>query len=297
MRRLAALLTGLLAAGITSASAQPPNPARPAPAVPAGGGVPQDRAAWLACLARFRVVGLPHHRSEDARAEQAKAVICRDGYALSFNTRTRNPDWVLERLSPAVLRGRASRSDTFLADPLLGPASPVHADYTGSGFDRGHQAPAADARFDQRVMNESFFMTNMSPQVGVGFNRGQWKYLEEAVRAWVLCGGRTDVVVMTGPIYGDSTRTVGPPDRRVLVPSAYYKIVFDVRQQRAVGFRLENRKYRKTDLREFVVPISEIEDETGLDFFPALARRRQNQLETPKGVVWGHDQACRNVQE
>ena len=286
-----ALLLALTLAA-SPALAQPSQPAGPA----ASGQPPvQDHAQWVACLARFKVVGLPVLRSEDARAEQFPRVICRRGYALSFNTRTLNPDWVIERLSPSELRGKAARSDAFPTDVLLGKFSPVRTDYTGSGFDRGHQAPAADSRFDQQVMNDSFYMSNMSPQVGIGFNRGQWKYLEEAVRAWVLCGGHTDVVVMTGPIYGDSVRVL--PKRGILVPKAYYKIVYDVRTNRAVGFRLDNRAHAKTDLQAFIVPIERLEDETGIDFFPVFPRRQQSQLEKPQGILWGHDQSCTNVDE
>jgi endonuclease G len=173
--------------------------------------------------------------------------------------------------------------------------SPTKEDYTGTGRDRGHQAPAADAKFSQKVMDDSFFMTNMSPQVGIGFNRGQWKYLEEAVRAWVVCGGREDIIVMTGPIYGDSTDRIGP--KKIWGPAAYYKIVYDLRSGRAVGFKLPNVKLKKADLETYVVPISEIEDETGLDFFRALPRRRQAQLESSRGIAWGHDQKCSGVDE
>ncbi|RAK68597.1 DNA/RNA non-specific endonuclease [Phenylobacterium kunshanense] len=292
MRRAAStvcIALGLaLGAPAAGAVAQPAAP----PPTPATG---QDRAAWLQCLSRFGVIGLPSLRSEDARAEQFPTVICRQGYALSFNTRTLNPDWVIERLSPAKLRGSAARASTFPDDVALGVYSPRHGDYTGSGLDRGHQAPAANAKFDQQVMDESFYMSNMSPQVGIGFNRGQWKYLEEAVRAWVLCGGHDDVIVMTGPIYGGSDKWL--TRRRILVPEAYYKIVYDVESGRAVGFRMLNRRHARSDLQTFIVPIADIEDDTGIDFFPALSRRRQNQLETPQGILWGHDQSCANVGE
>ena len=284
MRRSAPLCAALLAlAG--AAAAQPPPPSR----------VPGPTAAdVLACLQRYAPVGLPRHRGEDAVAEQVGPV-CRRGYALSFNRETLNPDWVVERLSPRQLTGAALRRDNFSPDPLLGALSPTKADYNASGFDRGHQAPAADAKFDQGVMDESFRMSNMSPQVGIGFNRGEWKRLEETVRAWVLCGGRDDVLVFTGPIYGARTDRIGPATRRIRVPAAYYKIVYDLESGRAVGFRLDNRKHRKADLGEFVVPIAEIEDETGLDFFPALSRRRQSQLEDDRGAPWGHDEGCSSV--
>ena len=280
---------GLAAAAFAgSGAAQPAAPA--APPVPA-----QDAAALKRCLNYFAVVGLPRHRSESGQAEQVRPAVCRTGYALSFNKVTRNPDWVVERIEPNELKGKAARRDNFTADPRLGADSPRDADYAKTGFDRGHQAPAADSKYDQAAMDESFYMSNMSPQIGPGFNRGQWKYLEESVRAAVVCGGKTDVLVFTGPIYGDHPRTIANPP--ITVPDAYYKIAYDVRSGRAVGYKLENRKYKKTDIRQLVVPIEQIEDETGLDFFPALTRRKQTQIESAKGEVWGHGQRCDNVEE
>lgn len=288
--RLLPLTVLLLAVAAPAAGQTPPAPA--APALPPPPAV--DPEVQAACLARFKAIGLPYHRSESAQAEQVLPVICRRGYALSFNQKTLNPDWVIERLTRGELIGPAKRRDNFHPDPLV-PGSPTANDYTGTGRDRGHQAPAADAKSSQKLMDESFSMANMSPQIGIGFNRGQWKYLEEAVRAWVLCGGREDVIVMTGPIYGDSTDRIGP--RKIWGPAAYYKIVYDLRSGRAVGFKLPNVKLKRTDLETFVVPIADIEDETGLDFFRALPRRRQAQLETSRGIAWGHDQACSNMTE
>jgi len=287
--RAVVFAAGLAAAAFAgSGAAQPGAPA--APAVPT-----QDAAALKRCLNYFAVAGLPRHRSESGQAEQVRPAVCRKGYALSFNRVTRNPDWVVERIEPGELKARAARRDNFTADPLLGADGPRDADYAKTGFDRGHQAPAADSKYDQVVMDQSFYMSNMSPQIGPGFNRGQWKYLEESIRAAVVCGGKTDVLVFTGPIYGDHPRMIASPP--ITAPDAYYKIAYDVRSGRAVGYKLENRKYKKTDMRQLVVPIEQIEDETGLDFFPALTRRKQTQIESAKGEVWGHGAHCDNIEE
>ena len=294
LRRLLLAPVALALLALASASLAQPAPA-PAPKSPTAAAATaaspvQDPAALSACLSRFSEIGVPRHRGDGATPG---LTLCRRGYALFYNLDKHNPDWVIERLTPVELKGKAVRSNNFQADPLIAQSA-VSGDFDTTGFDRGHQAPAGDDRFDQQVMNETFYMSNMSPQVGIGFNRGQWKYLEEAVRAWVLCGGRPDVIVMTGPIYGDSKQTISA--RKIAVPQGYYKILYDVKTTRAVGFKLLNQKYAKTDLQTFIVPIAQIEDETGLDFFAALNRRKQTQLETPKGLLWGHDQACANAQ-
>ena len=244
------------------------------------------------CLDQF-ALDLPHHRGDDVRRRQT--VICRQGYILSFNLDTRNPDWVMERLEPADLTGPASRRDRFVDDPALGADLDANSsDYLRTGFDRGHQAPAADAKFDQRVMDESFYFTNMSPQRGIGMNRGAWKYLEEATRSWVLCGGHPDLYVITGPIYGNhpgNPPTIGSPP--VAVPWGYYKIVYDPNLGRAVGFVLPNTRIgSRIELQDYVVPIAEIETATGLDFFRSMDERRQVLLEAGPGVAWAHSGPC-----
>ena len=303
---IAAAASALIASVATVQAQQTPAAVVPSPpttasaeapaASAAGTDTPPTEAQFLECVQAFDEIGIPYYRSEAALSEVQP--VCREGYALSFNLGTRNPDWVIEHLTAADLRGSAARKNDFRPDPIVGAdRGPTSDDYTGSGYDRGHMAPAADAKYDQRVMSETFYMTNMSPQVGIGFNRGQWKYLEEAVRSWILCAGRETLIVMTGPIYGKSRTYVRSGDnaRRILVPEAYYKIVYDPRSRRAVGFRLKNQKTSRTDLAAFIVPISQIEDETGLDFFSRLTPRRQRQIENSKGVAWGHDQNCSGV--
>jgi len=244
------------------------------------------------CMRQFQV-DLPHHRGDDVRRRQT--VVCRRGYVLSFNADTRSPDWVMERLEPADLTGTARRGNRFLHDPALpAGADADNADYLRTGFDRGHQAPAADAKFDQVAMDESFYFTNMSPQRGIGMNRGAWKFLEEATRSWVMCGGHPDLYVISGPIYGTlagNPPTIGTPP--VAVPRAYYKVVFDPNLERAVGFVLPNTRIgSRIDLQDYVVPIADIETETGLNFFRTMDQRRQAQLKDDPGVAWAHNGPC-----
>ena len=244
------------------------------------------------CMRQFQI-DLPHHRGDDVRRRQT--LVCRRGYVLSFNADTRSPDWVMERLEPADLTGTARRGNRFLHDPALpAGADADNADYLRTGFDRGHQAPAADAKFDQVVMDESFYFTNMSPQRGIGMNRGAWKFLEEATRSWVMCGGHPDLYVISGPIYGTlagNPATIGTPP--VAVPRAYYKIVYDPNLERAVGFVLPNTRIgSRIDLQNYVVRIADIETETGLNFFRTMDQRRQAQLKDDPGVAWAHNGPC-----
>lgn len=88
-------------------------------------------------------------------------------------------------LTPELISGTQSRTDDFRADPLVSTGSDTLADYSGSGYDRGHLCPAADMKLNQTSMSETFFLSNMSPQ-GAGFNRGIWSSVEDQVRKWAI---------------------------------------------------------------------------------------------------------------
>jgi len=69
----------------------------------------------------------------------------------------------------------------------------------GSGFDRGHLAPAGNHKKSQELCDETFYLSNISPQVGAGFNRDKWEHLESYVRK--LTKRYKNVYVCTGPLY------------------------------------------------------------------------------------------------
>jgi len=105
-------------------------------------------------------------------------------------------------------------------------------DYFRSGYDRGHMVPAADAKFSQEAMDETFILSNIAPQVGDGFNRHYWAYLEDWCRR--LTGSFKDVYVFTIPLYLPRQEADGkwrvthevigsPPN--VSVPTHFAKVV------------------------------------------------------------------------
>jgi endonuclease G len=166
-------------------------------------------------------------------------------------------------------------------------------DYKGSNFDRGHMAPAGDMTWDQEAMDQSFLLSNMAPQVGTGLNRGIWKYLEEYVRDLVEEDG--ELVVITGPVIGDSTAAISngkkikrkpDEDLGVTVPESFYKIVYDPRRKRAIAFLLPNKNIPGHDFSKYIVTIGEIEDDTGLEFLPKLSKRDRTRIEKTKSPLW-----------
>lgn len=233
------------------------------------------------CESMAEPVGAPEYQS----APSAHTLLCRTGYVLSHNDKMKVPDWVLESLTPDRFKKNVGREDRFVPDPKLvldGRPHAVDKDYLHSGFDRGHMAPAADMTWNKTAMEESFYFSNIAPQVGSGFNQHIWKYLETQVREWTK--DRERLIVITGPVYGGSREPIG--NNKVTVPKAFYKIVYDPEWGRAIGFLLPNEKLSGKKFKDYRVSIRKIEDATDLDFFPKLSRREQNILERRKSPMW-----------
>ena len=116
--------------------------------------------------------------------DRPEEVIWHDGYTVSFNRRTKIPNWVAWELTKARTEGTVSRSDDFQPDPDVKKGSTAEdSDYRGSGYDRGHMCPAADNKYSEQAMTECFYFSNMCPQLH-SLNGGDWKELEEKCRKW-----------------------------------------------------------------------------------------------------------------
>ena len=207
----------------------------------------------------------------------ADTIVEREGYALGYIEYHEQPAWVQYIMTAdEVSRRAAKRGDDFRPDPEIPTGSATPQDYTRSGYDRGHLAPAADMSFSVRTMSESFYMSNMSPQAPQ-FNRGVWSRLEKQVRHFAKREGR--IVVVTGPILpAEKTITIGAS--RVTVPQYYYKVIYDTTPpEKMIGFVLPN-KGSKADLRTFAVTVDRVEELTGLDFFSTVPQPKQEQLES-----------------
>ena len=206
----------------------------------------------------------------------ADTIIEREGYALGYIEKHEQPAWVQYVLTAdEVSHAIVNRSDDFRADPFIPTGSATPQDYTRSGYDRGHLAPAADMGYSDRTMSESFYMSNMSPQTPQ-FNRGIWSKLEKQVRHFAVREKR--IVVVTGPILpSEKTVTIGA--NQVTVPEYFYKVIYDTTSpEKMIAFVLPNRG-SDADLRSFAVTVDYVEELTGLDFFCNVPQPKQEQLE------------------
>ena len=199
-------------------------------------------------------------------------------YSLSYLEKYEQAEWVAYRMTEDVMNGPyVKRQDDFRPDPKVSTASADLPDYKRSGYDRGHMVPAGDMNFDELAMSETFFMSNMSPQVH-SFNGGLWRELEEQTRDWVRQFNTLNIV--TGPIFNkEPLDYIGPND--VAVPAAYFKVLMtEGKTPRAVGFVMSNESSDK-HLSDFMVSVDEVEKQTGLDFFNGmLGQKEEERLES-----------------
>ncbi|MFZ4456247.1 MAG: DNA/RNA non-specific endonuclease [Bacteroidales bacterium] len=197
---------------------------------------------------------------------KGEEVVTHLGYTLSYNEKHEQANWVAYQLTAEETEKAFDRSNKFKPDPDVATESANNADYKGSGYDRGHLAPAADMSWSREAMQESFYYSNMSPQVPA-FNRGIWKELEEQVRDWAR--SNRAIYVVTGPVLEDGLPTIGP--NGVSVPRYYYKVILDYTKPdlKSIGFVLPNEGSDKP-LSAFAVSVDEVERITHLDFFPTL---------------------------
>jgi endonuclease G len=174
------------------------------------------------------------------------------------------------------VNGALDRADNFRPDPMVRTGSATLDDYKGSGYDRGHLCPAADQKWSAEAMDDSFYLSNMSPQAS-SFNRGIWSSLEAMVRTFANDNG--SIYIATGPVLSDGPyKTIGKD--KVAVPKQYYKaiLVYDGTNAEAIGFLLPNEGSDKP-VKSFATSIDQVENVTGIDFFPKLPDDTENSVE------------------
>ena len=202
-------------------------------------------------------------------------IIRHTGFTLSFNREHNNPNWVAWELTASEASAAGRREDNFLPDPeVAAPHQVTTADYKGSGYDRGHMAPAADMKWSKKAMQESFFLTNICPQ-NHSLNSGGWKRLEEKVRLWA--DRDSAVIVVSGPIVQGHINRL---ESGVAVPTGFFKVLLApfATPKRAIAFIYKNEGGQKVIERQ-AVSVDEVEALTGFDFFSSLPDEEENEIE------------------
>jgi len=197
-------------------------------------------------------------------------------YTLAYSEENEQPAWVYYTLRKNQVGGSEPRSNNFTPDPMVSTLTADDIDYKKSGYDKGHMLPAADMSWSADAMRETFYYSNVSPQVP-SFNRGAWKKLEEKVRRWAV--EFDSVKVYVGPVFKDNIKRIGPDS--VTVPGHYFKVIVKYYNSTysGIGFIFPNKKIVEP-IYKYAVTIDSVENYTNLDFYSYLPDDTENKMES-----------------
>ena len=203
-------------------------------------------------------------------------IIFHNYYTLSYSEEHEQAEWVFYKLTSSELNSRVKRKNNFRQDPKVKTSSAQLNDYKGSGYDRGHLAPAADMKYNSNSMSESFYLTNISPQLPK-FNQGVWRKIEKKFRDWSYKYG--ELLIVTGPVLnGENIGSIG--SNKVTIPKWFYKVAIDPNNyERNIAILIENTGSYES-IKSFVVTVDYLEEFSGLDFFHKLPDDIEESIES-----------------
>lgn len=197
----------------------------------------------------------------------------RKGFSFSYSETHEQSEWVAYELTDEDLLTINYNRPFFNQDPIVTTASADWRNFKNSGYDRGHLCPAGDRKASKELYDETFFTSNISPQIP-SFNNGVWNRLEQKTRYWA--NKYNGLYVITGGVLKGEMKTIGK--EKVAVPNYFYKILMTRDHTKMIGFLMPHEP-SKAPLYSFVVSVDEIEKLTGIDFFPELDNAIENKLE------------------
>lgn len=176
-----------------------------------------------------------------------------------------------------------SSTDQYPQDPLLEEQYRWTVDpFRRSGYDHGHLCPSADRLNTQKANIQTFYLTNMMPQVN-GFNAGVWANMEACVRNMITVSSTDTLFIVKGGTIDDGSQytTMDRTGGKLIIPKYYYMalLMHNSSGYKAMGFWIEHKSSNDTDLAKYVVNIDELERLTGLDFFCNLPDDIENRVE------------------
>ncbi|MBC7975739.1 MAG: DNA/RNA non-specific endonuclease [Myxococcales bacterium] len=236
-------------------------------------------------LSKHTTLGIP---SPTSSAEPNSFLSAKAEYVLSYNASRKVPNWVSWELNTSYL-GAIPRQNNYRSDETFPPTEPQAslADYSGSGYDRGHMCPSADRTLTTLANSNTFYLTNMIPQASNN-NQGPWEALESESRT--LVRGGKQLYIISGGTFSASSNTVG---NGVVVPDQTFKVIVVLgavgqgvaevnASTRVIAVLMPNEDSqisKEADWRDFRVSVDSIEALTGYDFLSDVSTGVQAAIE------------------
>lgn len=207
-----------------------------------------------------------------------------DGFLVGYSELRRNPLWVMYQAAPVSQRRPYKRPRQFETDERT-MARVSSRDYSRSGYQRGHLAPSwlIAQLHGPKAQRQTFLMSNITPQKP-GLNQKLWQRLE-MVESDYFARWHDTVWVITGPVFDGNIEQLRSG---VEVPDAFYRIFLDEPAPgdvRVLAFIVPQSVRGNEDLEQFLVTVDDIEEQTGLDFMPALEDEVERRIEAAQGDI------------
>ena len=201
-------------------------------------------------------------------------------YSLSYLEEHEQAEWVHYRLDSIraslnkTNRGILKTDRNYYQDKTFESKSAHKSDikFKADGYHKGHLVPAADMKMDSISVREAAYMSNISPQKPK-FNNGVWSRLEKRIR---LRAKKSELYITTGGVLSPADlKKTGK--NNVSVPDQFYKIIYDVKNQKMFAYLMPNKKIESRE--KYVVTVDSIEALTGIDFYADLSDDLEDKLE------------------
>ena len=233
----------------------------------------------IACLTGYGQTskGISGSLLEMPKITASDNVIIYTGFTVSYNTKTLIPNWVAYELTDAEVDGQFPRKGQFGQDLSFNGRQSMREDYSNSGWDKGHMCPAADLKWSEQTMYESFYLTNICPQ-NHELNSIDWLTLEKLGRQWAKKFEK--VYIICGPIIKENKYgTIGT--NKVVVPDAFFKAFLTVTNNvfNTIAFIMPNDSEHKR-IQEYALSVNYLEKITGIDVFTNIDDRFEEMVES-----------------
>ena len=214
-------------------------------------------------------------------------------YSLEYSYKYKHSYWIAYRFDNTT-GGNVGRNEAYKPDPELpSQYAAKHNEYTNSGYTRGHLCASSDRQYSKEANQQTFYMSNISPQSGNGFNQSgsAWNTGEDKVQAWGYNISRsTDTLyVVKGGTIGEGM-IKGYIKNEIAIPKYFFMAVLfrSGDNYKAIGFYMPHENLKddpdKKDPKKYLMSIDALEQETGIDFFHNLPDNIENTVEATYNV-------------
>lgn len=197
------------------------------------------------------------------RAHGPDTVTLEHTWYRSYFVNSAHIPWVVEytlRATDVNCEDPIKRSDKFAPDPYNVDATDLDKDYAGSGYDRGHNMPAANnGCHGPQAMAECFYFSNMFPQTH-RLNAGAWKSLEVQERDMAIT--HDSIYVWIGR-YGVAKK-IGT--KKVVVPKYCWKVIYDYNTKEWSAYIFPNTTTVSGKPEDFKTTVADITAKSGFEF-------------------------------